>query len=99
MKSITTFLRVKLRLKVNLQKSAVDISSGKRKFLGFTLYHYHQRIRIRIASQTIKRFKIKIRGITSKSNGQNMITRILKLNLYLRSWIQYFSLSDTPYIP
>lgn len=97
MKSITTFLRVRLRLKVNLQKSAVDISD-KRKFLGFNLYHYHESIRIRIAPQIIKRFKIKIREITSRSNGQNIIKRILRLNLYLRGWIQYFSLSDTPYI-
>jgi len=97
MESITTFLKVKLRLKVNLQKSAVDIPD-KRKFLGFNLYHYKERIRIRIAPQTIKRFKIKIREITSRSNGQNIIKRILRLNLYLRGWIQYFSLSDTPYI-
>ena len=97
MKSITTFLKVKLRLKVNLQKSAVDISD-KRKFLGFNLYHYKERIRIRIAPQTIKRFKIKICEITSRSNGQNIIKRILRLNLYLRGWMQYFSLSDTPYI-
>jgi len=97
MKSITTFLKVKLRLKVNLQKSAVDISD-KRKLLGFNLYHYHERIRIRIAPQIIKRFKIKIHQITSRSNGQNIIKRILRLNLYLRGWIQYFSLSDTPCI-
>jgi len=97
MESINTFLKVKLRLKVNLQKSAVGISD-KRKFLGFNLYHYHKRIRIRIAPQAIKRFKIKIREITSRSNGQNIIKRILRLNLYLRGWIQYFSLSDTPYI-
>ena len=97
MESITTFLKVKLRLKVNVQKSAVDIPDN-RKFLGFNLYHYHERIRIRIAPQAIKRFKIKIRQITSRSNGQNIIKRILRLNLYLRGWMQYFSLSDTPYI-
>ena len=97
MKSIATFLKVKLRLKVNLQKSAVYISDN-RKFLGFNLYHYHECIRIRIAPQTIERFKIKIREITSRSNGQNIIKRVLKLNLYLRGWIQYSSLSDTPYI-
>lgn len=82
MESITTFLEVKLRLKVNLQKSAVDISDN-RKFLSFNLYHYHERIRIRIAPQSIKGFKIKIREITSRSNGQNIIKRILRLNLYL----------------
>ena len=95
MKNITTFLKVKLRLKVNLPKSAVDISDN-RKFLGFNLYHYYEGIRIRIAPQTIKSFKMKIREITSRSNGQNIIKRILRLNLYLRGWIQYFSLSDTP---
>jgi len=97
MESITTFLKAQLRLKVNLQKSAVDISDN-RKFLGFNLYHYHEGIRIRIAPQAIKRFKIKIREITSRSNGQNIIKRIFRLNIYLRGWIQYFSLSDTPYI-
>jgi RNA-directed DNA polymerase len=97
MESITTFLKVKLRLKVNVQKSAVDISD-KRKFLGFNLYHYHERTRIRIVPQAIKRFKLKIRQITSRSNGQNIIERIFRLNLYLRGWIQYFSLSDSPYI-
>lgn len=97
MKSISTFLKVKIRLKVNLQKSAVDISDN-RKFLEFNLYHYHKRIRIRIVSQTIRRFKIRIREITSRSNGHNIIKRILRLNLYLRGWIGYFYLSDTPYI-
>jgi RNA-directed DNA polymerase len=97
MESITTFLKVKLRLKVNLSKSAVDLSD-KRKFLGFNLYHYQERIRIRIAPEAIERYKRKIREITSRSNGQNINQRILKLNLYLRGWIQYFSLSDTPYI-
>lgn len=97
MESITTFLKVKLRLKVNLQKSAVDISD-KRKFLGFNLYHYQEDIRILIAPQVIKRFKIKIRQITSRSNGQNIINRILRLNIYLRGWMQYFSLSDSSYI-
>jgi len=97
MESITTFLKVRLRLKVNLPKSAVDLSD-KRKFLSFNLYHYQERIRIRIAPEAIQRCKMKIREITARINGQNITKRILKLNLYLRGWIQYFSLSDTPYI-
>jgi len=97
MESITTFLKVRLKLQVNLQKSAVDLSD-KRKFLSFNLYHYHKRIRIRITPEAIKRCKRKIREITARSNGQNITKRISKLNLYLRGWMQYFSLSDTPYI-
>ena len=42
---------------------------------------------------------MKIREITSRSNGQNIAKRISKLNLYLRGWMQYFSLSDTPLYP
>ena len=34
----------------------------------------------------------------ARSNGQNINQRILQLNTYLRGWIPYFSLSDTPYI-
>jgi len=56
--------------------------------LGFNLYNYHELIRIRIAPQAIKRFKIKICQITLRSNGQNIIKRILRLNLYLRGWIR-----------
>lgn len=97
MESITTFLETRLKLKVNLPKSAVDVSD-KRKFLGFTLYHYQERIRIRIAPEAIERCKRKIREITARSNGQNINQRILQLNTYLRGWIQYFSLSDTPYV-
>jgi len=97
MESITTFLKIKLKLKVNLQKSAVDVSD-KRKFLGFNLYHYQERIRIRIAHEAIERCKRKIREITARSNGQNINQRILQLNTCLRGWIKYFSLSDTFYV-
>ena len=65
MESITTFLKVKLKLRVNIQKSAVGLS-GNRKFLGFNLYHYQERIRIRIASQGIERCMMKIREITAR---------------------------------
>jgi RNA-directed DNA polymerase len=97
MESISAFLKARLKLKVNTSKSAVDLSD-KRKFLGFNLYHYQDSIRIRIAPEAIKRCKRKIREITARSNGQNISQRIFKLNIYLRGWIQYFSLSDTPYI-
>jgi len=97
MESISAFLKARLKLKVNVAKSAVDVSD-KRKFLGFNLYHYQERIRIRISPEAIERCKRKIREITARSNGENINQRILKLNTYLRGWIQYFSLSDTYYV-
>jgi len=97
MESITAFLEARLKLKVNESKSAVDVSD-KRKFLGFNLYHYYERIRIRITHEAIQRCKKRIREITVRSNGENISQRILKLNTYLRGWIPYFSLSDTYYV-
>ncbi len=58
--SITRFLTVKLRLKVNEEKSAVS-SPWLRKFLGFTFFHMYGQSKIRIHAKTIERFKQRVR--------------------------------------
>lgn len=92
--SVTKFVEVRLKLKVNVEKSAVD-RPWKRKFLGFS-FTLEKQSRIRLASKTTKRFKDKVRQITSRSWGISMENRIRKLNQYLRGWIGYFQLIDTP---
>jgi RNA-directed DNA polymerase len=57
--SITRFLTVKLRLKVNEEKSAVS-RPWLRKFLGFTFFHMYGQSKIRIHAKTIERFKQKV---------------------------------------
>ncbi|TCP59905.1 group II intron reverse transcriptase/maturase, partial [Baia soyae] len=93
-KSVTEFIKQKLKLKVNQEKSAVD-RPWKRKFLGFSFTHHHQP-KIRIAKESIKRAKEKIREITSRSKSFTMEQRVERLNVFLVGWGNYFSLADTP---
>jgi RNA-directed DNA polymerase len=94
MKSVTSFIEEKLKLKVNTSKSAVD-RPWKRKFLGFSFTH-HQAPKVRVAKASINRMKDKIRDITSRSKPYSMEERIQKLNQYLTGWCGYFALADTP---
>jgi len=95
MKSITTFIERKLKLKVNHEKSAVD-RPWKRKFLGFTFTFHRKEPKVRIAKQSIQRFKQRIREITSRKWSISMRDRIEKLNRYLVGWLGYYQLADTP---
>ncbi|WP_341201840.1 group II intron reverse transcriptase/maturase [Planomicrobium okeanokoites] len=94
MKSVTSFIEGKLKLKVNTSKSAVD-RPWKRKFLGFS-FTPHKEPKVRIAKTSMNRMKDKIRDITSRSKPYSMEQRIAKLNQYLTGWCGYFALADTP---
>lgn len=92
MESITRFVEVKLKLKVNRDKSAVE-RPWKRKFLGFSFLS-NQQATIRLAPQTISRLKEKIRELTNRTRPIAMEERITRLNRYLRGWIGYFRLAS-----
>ncbi len=83
MNSVTSFIEGKLKLKVNLNKSAVD-RPWKRKFLGFS-FTFHKEPKVRIAKESVKRMKNKIREITSRKKPYPMEYRIKKLNNI--SWV------------
>lgn len=93
MASVRQFVEERLKLKVNLQKSAVD-RPWKRKFLGFS-FTCNKEPRIRLAPKTLKRFKEKVCKLTCRSKSQSMKKRIDSLNTYLMGWIGYFKLADT----
>ena len=95
-KSITSFIENRLKLKVNQEKSAVD-RPWKRKFLGFS-FTWNKDPKIRIAQQSMKKVKAKIREITSRKRPLSMVQRIKELNQYLTGWCGYFALADTPSI-
>jgi group II intron reverse transcriptase/maturase len=79
MASITKFIEGKLKLKVNKEKSIVD-RPWKVKFLGFSFYHKRDEIGIRVHEKPLKKFKAKLKEITSRSNAMSMAERINKLN-------------------
>jgi len=91
--SLTTFLKEKLRLTVNPKKSAVD-RPWRRKFLGFSLTA--QRVsRIRVAPQSVERFKEQLRDRFREGRGRNLKAFLLSLQPKLRGWAAYFSLAET----
>lgn len=94
MESVRKYVEGRLKLKVNLEKSAVD-RPWKRKFLGFS-FTWEREPRIRLAPKTIKRFKDKIRQLTKRNWGIELDQRLRLLNTYLKGWVGYFRLIDTP---
>jgi group II intron reverse transcriptase/maturase len=94
LESVKNFVEKRLKLKVNREKSAVD-RPWKRKFLGFS-FTLHKEPRLRLAPKTVKRFKDKVRGLTSRRHSQPMQHRIQSLNVYLKGWSGYFRVAETP---
>lgn len=93
MESITRFIEGKLKLKVNKDKSTVD-RPWKLKFLGFSFYRGKGEYRIRVHEKPLKKFKAKLKELTSRSNAMNMEYRFLKLKQAIVGWVNYFAIAD-----
>ena len=93
MKSITNIIENELKLKVNRNKSNVDLVS-RRKFLGFSFYFAEGGAKIRIHEKSIGRFKDKIREITNRNKGTSMDYRLIKLNDMIIGWVNYFKIAN-----
>ncbi len=96
MQSITRFLTVKLKLKVNQDKSAVS-RPWIGKFLGFTYFQMCGQSKIRVHAKSMKRFKDKVRELTCRKRGKSLWQVIQDLNQYFREWWGYFRLTETRY--
>jgi RNA-directed DNA polymerase len=92
-RSITDLLRLKLKLKVNQDKSAVS-RPWLRKFLGFTYFHMCGQSKVRIHGKTLKRFKDKVRELTSRGRGKSLKQVIQELNQQFLGWWGYFRLTE-----
>lgn len=93
MESITRFIEGKLKLKVNKDKSTVD-RPWKLKFLGFSFYRGKGEYRIRVHEKPLKKFKAKLKELTSRSNAMSMEYRFLKLKQAIVGWVNYFAIAD-----
>ena len=90
--SIERFLGKCLRLKVNREKSAVD-RPWKRKFLGYTVTH-HRVPRLRVAPESVKRFKGKVRVHLRRGRGRSLKQTIEAITPLIRGWLNYFRLAE-----
>ena len=89
-------LFTRLRLRVNEEKSAVDLATN-RKILGYSFWIGPGRtVKLRVAGKALTAMKDRIRRITRRSRGKSIHQIILDLREYLPGWKRYFSLAETP---
>ncbi len=89
---ITEFLSNELKLQVNVNKSAVA-RPWERKFLGYS-FNWHKESRVKIAAQSVSRFKDKIREMTTGHCSRSVSETIKALTPVLRGWVSYFRLTQ-----
>ena len=92
LRSISRFITIKLKLKVNEEKSCV-VRPWDAKFLGFRVTRIFGVTRTVIHPKTVKRFQEKVRDITRRVRGRNINMVIGNLNSFLRGWRPYYEFS------
>jgi len=73
--SVTRFLSVRLKLKVNGAKSAVDVP-WRRKFLGYSMT-WHRKPKLRIATPSLQRLERRVRDLLRGARGRSLIQSIV----------------------
>jgi RNA-directed DNA polymerase len=92
--NIVKFIETKLKLKVNRQKSKVDIAY-RIKFLGYSYYVSSKgKVSLRLGQKVAKRQKDKIREITRRNRGKSLDSIISEINVAMTGFINYFKLAD-----
>jgi hypothetical protein len=91
MASITRFIEDRLRLKVNVVKSAVARPED-RHFLGFRLRRepLDGNVEVLLSKRSKERIDAKIRALVPRNWGNSLVSCISRVNEYLRGWIGFF---------
>lgn len=93
MVKMKAFLTKRLKLTVNEAKSAVA-RPWARKFLGYSTTA-HTQTRIRIAPESLKRLRERVKELCRQGRGQSIQRVIQNLNPVLRGWMNYFQYSQS----
>ncbi len=93
MASATAFIEGRMRLKVNVSKSAVA-RPDDRHFLGFSLRRDPQTgvVEIHLSKRSRGRIAEKIVDLTRRNWGQSFPDCIQRINAYTRGWIGFFGI-------
>ena len=92
LESLIRYLANKLKLKVNMEKSAVA-RPWERKFLGYSMT-FHKRPRLKVAPAVVERVKAKLREMFRGAQGRNIGRLAEELRPVLRGWVNYFRLAE-----
>jgi RNA-directed DNA polymerase len=91
--SVRDFLERRLKLKVNVEKSAVA-RPWERKFLGYSMT-FHMQPRLKVARPSVKRIREKLKESFRRGRGRRLDRFIeQELNPILRGWKNYFQLAE-----
>ena len=93
MASVARFIEGRLRLKVNLTKSAVA-RPETRHFLGFSLRRepLDGHVEVMASTRTRERLRATIRAKTPRNYGGSLLSCIRSLNAYLVGWLGFFGI-------
>ena len=91
---VTAFLRDKLKLPINTDKSGI-CRPVHLQVLGFGFVPTYRKgekgkYQLVVADKKFKNFKEKLKELTRKTNPMNFDERIEKLNSTIRGWLEYF---------
>lgn len=94
MKSVTKWLKEKLKVEVNVTKTKVARPTDI-KYLGFSFYRqkdgaYHPKPHIK----SIEKLKFKLKQLTTRKYSSSILSKIVKINQVIRGWINYFKICD-----
>jgi len=92
MESLTRFIEGRLKLQINVEKSAVA-RPWDRSFLGFTVRN-EPAFRRCIAAKAVARFKNRVRELTKRHRGVSLERMIKELTSFLKGWAGYFGFSQ-----
>jgi len=92
MASLTRFLERRLKLKVNVAKSAVD-RPWNRKFLGFT-FTARRPNRRKVSGKALAAFKAKVREVTGRTRGRTICQIMTELRTVILGWRAYFGFAE-----
>jgi len=90
--SLERFLRKRLRLRINRDKSAVA-RPWQRQFLGYSVT-IHRKPRLKVAPKSVKRLKGILRALFRCARGRNLAKVCEELRPVLRGWVAYYRISE-----
>lgn len=92
----TNYLEGKLKLTVNKDKSRVVSVFAIRnfKFLGFALGRNGRGVYIRVHPESWKKFKSKLRKLSSRRSVQSIRPALHILKVYARGWLNYYGIAS-----
>ena len=92
----TKYLEGKLKLTVNREKSrTVSVYAIQNfKFLGFALGRNGSGIYVRVHPKSWKKFKSKLKTLTSRKKCQSIKPGLEKIKVYARGWLNYYGIAS-----